>query len=509
MVITMLDRTEETYIDVAADSRKAKSRMSAKEWRDKYFRLAKIGSDTLSPVQWKFANTTSKFAYFRSGNQSGKSFSIAYLIALTATGRYPADYTGWKPKLRDGAYSAIIWVLSASNQMVRDGLQQLLLGDVASGNIGTGLIPRDSIVAVNRSHGLAGLVDFAVIKRDDGTLVKIAFKSYEQGREALQAEPVSLVVCDELLDDIDMWNELVARTTATSGIIRLTATEKLQASPVARFFNEGRKDAILIQGSVDDAVHLSPEQKEAAKSQYSSEAERNIRYYGLASQGGGSVFHVPVSEIIEPMNPATFPPWWKYMIAVDFSHFGQGEASSQFACVFMALDPSTGIIRIFDAFKMRGIVEQHVARIRTAGGMGIRIAWPHDGTQGQADGGNIASLYKKAGLNMLPTHATFENGGYNFESGVELINNLLSNRKLKVASHLAQWFEEYRMYERDDKGQVIKRADDLMSATRIGCMSIRNARILEEHRETIANLTPQPKRDKSLDWIWGDDDGRR
>lgn len=496
MVSNMLTRNPD-YIDVQADSRKARERISAKEWADKYFKLAKVGSDTLSKTQWKLVSSTSKFAYFRSGNQSGKSYAAAYLISITATGRYPSDYAGWKPKLRkDGAYAVTIWVLSVTGQMVRDGMQTLLLGDVVGGQVGTGLVPRDSIISVQMSRGIAGQVDYAVIKRDDGLFCKIAFKTYEQGRAAVQAEPVHLIALDELLDDIAMFYELIARTTSTSGILRLTATEKLQASPVARFFSENT-DCEIIQGSVDDAVHLTQDEKDAAKDQYKSEAERNIRYYGLPSQGGGSVFTIPISEIKEHMNPGEFPIYYKYLLACDFSHFGQGESSSQFACIFMALDPITQVIRIFDAFKMRGLVEQHVSRIVNGGGQGVPVAWPHDGTQGQADGTNIATLYKKAGLRMLHQHATFESGGYNFESGIELMNSLLATGRLKVASHLKAWFDEYSLYERDDQGQVIKRADDLMSATRIGCMMIRAARVLEEHRESINRGQPQYARGSS------------
>ena len=70
------------------------------------------------------------------------------------------------------------------------------------------------------ARGIGGLIDFVVIRRDDGLLSKISFKSAEQGRAALQAEPVNLVAIDELLSEMDVFTELQARTTATSGVIR-------------------------------------------------------------------------------------------------------------------------------------------------------------------------------------------------------------------------------------------------------------------------------------------------
>ena len=265
--------TGEDFIDVQRDAKKDRARLSAAEYRDKYFKLAKVH---WSAKQWSFINETGKFVYNRAANQSGKSYAVGGLTAYTATGIYPPEYTGWAPKLRtNGAYAVVIWVISTTSQMARDGLQTILLGDVAGADIGTGLIPKDNIVSLQMSRGVAGSVDFAVIRRNDGTLTKIAFKTYEQGRGALQAEAVSLVVCDELLDDLGIWNELIARTTTTGGRIRLTATERLQSSPVALWFRENAgPDVKTLSMSIDEAEHLSAEEKAAILASYKTEAER-------------------------------------------------------------------------------------------------------------------------------------------------------------------------------------------------------------------------------------------
>ena len=318
----------EDFIDVQRDAKKDRARLSAAEYRDKYFKLAKVH---WSLKQWEFINEIEKFVYNRGANQSGKSYAVGGLAAYTATGIYPSEYTGWAPKLRtNGAYAVVIWVISTTSQMARDGLQTILLGDVAGAEIGTGLIPKDNIVSLQMSRGVAGSVDFAIIRRSDGTLTKIAFKTYEQGRGALQAEAVSLVVCDELLSDLGIWNELIARTTTTGGRIRLTATERLQSSPVALWFRENAgPDVKTLSMSIDEAEHLNAEEKAAILASYKTEAERNTRYYGLPFQGGGSVFDTPISDIKERINPAQFPPYFKYLIATDFSHFGRSDTSSQ------------------------------------------------------------------------------------------------------------------------------------------------------------------------------------
>jgi hypothetical protein len=53
--------------------------------------------------------------------------------------------------------------------------------------------------------------------------------------------------------------------------------------------------------------------------------------------------------------------------------------------------------------------------------------------------------------------------------------------RFKVASHLSDWWEEFRLYHRKD-GLIQDINDDLLSATRYGVMSIRHA------------VTPAPER---------------
>jgi hypothetical protein len=47
--------------------------------------------------------------------------------------------------------------------------------------------------------------------------------------------------------------------------------------------------------------------------------------------------------------------------------------------------------------------------------------------------------------------------------------------RFKVASHLSDWFEEFRLYHRKDC-VIVKVNDDLMSATRIAVMGRRYAK---------------------------------
>ena len=46
--------------------------------------------------------------------------------------------------------------------------------------------------------------------------------------------------------------------------------------------------------------------------------------------------------------------------------------------------------------------------------------------------------------------------------------------RLKVFSNLGEWFEEFRLYHRKD-GLIVKERDDLLSATRVALMMLRQA----------------------------------
>ena len=81
---------------------------------------------------------------------------------------------------------------------------------------------------------------------------------------------------------------------------------------------------------------------------------------------------------------------------------------------------------------------------------------------------------------MLKSHATFpiardgKGGGNSVEAGVMEMFSRMQTGRLKVASHLTEWFEEFRLYHRDN-GKIVKLRDDLLSASRYAMMMLRSA----------------------------------
>jgi len=59
---------------------------------------------------------------------------------------------------------------------------------------------------------------------------------------------------------------------------------------------------------------------------------------------------------------------------------------------------------------------------------------------------------------------------------VQEMYDRMTTGRYKVAKHLKEWWEEFRIYHRKD-GQIVKLQDDLMSASRVGVMAKRYAKV--------------------------------
>jgi hypothetical protein len=230
---------------------------------------------------------------------------------------------------------------------------------------------------------------------------------------------------------------------------------------------------------LDDALHIPKEEHETILARY-SESERATRAYGSDLQGEGSVFVTPVDNIRQKIDPATLPEYVCWLWAVDFSHAGMSASAHPFAAVLLAHDPMTDVVLVVHAVRMhRALPALHVQQIKSHVCWDAPVSWPHDGARG-ADlrtGENFATVYKKLGLNMRPTHATFRDGGFALESGIAEMEARFATGRLKVASHLNEVLDEYVGYHRVD-GLIHKIDDDLLSAIRVGIMDLRYAKPL-------------------------------
>jgi len=90
---------------------------------------------------------------------------------------------------------------------------------------------------------------------------------------------------------------------------------------------------------------------------------------------------------------------------------------------------------------------------------------------------------------MLWERATFKDGSNGLEAGIMDMLDRMKTGRLKVFSHLGDWFDEFRMYHRKD-GLIVKERDDRISATRYAMMMLRHAAI-------------EPVDDTDYDWREG------
>ena len=226
--------------------------------------------------------------------------------------------------------------------------------------------------------------------------------------------------------------------------------------------------------TIDDAEHYTQEQREAIIASYPAH-EREARTKGVPTLGSGRIFAI-TDETIE-IDAFEIPEHWVQVCGIDF---GWDHPS---AAARIAWDRDNDVIYVTAAHRQREQTPLMFASTVKPWGDWLPWAWPHDGLQhDKGSGDQLAEQYKKQGLAMLDNRATHApkdgeeegSGGNGVEAGLmEMLDRMQSGR-FKVFKHLADWFEEFRMYHRKD-GKIVKMDDDLLSATRYAVMMKRHA----------------------------------
>jgi hypothetical protein len=254
---------------------------------------------------------------------------------------------------------------------------------------------------------------------------------------------------------------------------------------VRRFLNESNPDRAHVTMTIDDALHITPEERVRIIAGYAPH-EREARVKGIPMLGSGRVFPVAEERISE--EAFALPKHWPRICGIDFGW------DHPTAAAWLAWDRDTDVVHLYDCYRVREeTAVVHAAAIK-ARGEWIPVAWPHDGLQTEKSGGEtLAAQYKKLGLRMLDEQARFEDGGNSVEAGVMEMLNRFQTGRLKVASHLTEWFEEFRLYHRDN-GRLVKEYDDLLSATRYGLMMLKYARVQPDYSQSRVRMAD------GLDW---------
>ncbi len=395
------------------------------------------------------------------GNQLGKTLGAGYEVAMHLTGEYPEWWVGrrWDRPVTG-------WAAGVTGESTRDNPQRILLG--RPGAWGTGAIPKAAIVDTSSSRGLADAVDTIRVRHVSGDISTIQFKAYEKGREKWQGETLDFVWFDEEPPE-DIYTEGLTRTNATGGITFITFTPLLGITGVVKRFypsHSAMPGTHVTQMTIEDAAHYSPQQRAAIIASYPA-YERDARIKGIPQLGSGRVF--PIDEDELKCDAFPIPAHWTQIGGLDF---GWDHPS---AGVKLAWDRDSDTLYVIAAHRQREQTPAMFAAALKPWGNWLPWAWPHDGLQhDKGSGEQLAKQYKDQGLAMLPTRATFEDGTNGVEAGVAEMFDRMQTGRLKVFSHLAEWFEEFRLYHRKE-GLIVKEGDDLLSATRYAMMMKRFA----------------------------------
>lgn len=411
-------------------------------------------------AQFHEGGATHRERLFMAGNQLGKTLAGSMEAAMHATGLYPPDWKGFRFDKGN-----VGWAAGETGEAVRDSIQKLLLGRI--GSEGTGSIPGNCILELMQARGVSGLVDTIFVKHVTGDRSQITLKSYEKGREKWQAETLDWVWFDEEPPE-DIYLEGLTRTNATNGITWMTFTPlKGMSTVVKRFLTEKSPDRHVTQMTIEDAEHYTPEQRARIIASY-PEHIRKARAQGIPTLGSGAVFPIDEAEIREAS--IEIPDHWPRICGLDIG------IDHPTAAAWVAWDRDADTIHVYDAYSASGgVIPVHASAIKGRGDW-IPVSWPHDAHKrdGASTGEQWAALYAKEGVNMLPEHAQTEEHGNSTEPAVQDMLTRMQTGRFKVAAHLNDWWEEFRLYHRKD-GLIVRQNDDLMSATRYAVMMLRYA----------------------------------
>jgi phage terminase large subunit-like protein len=431
------------------------------------------------------AGATNKERCIIAANRVGKTMSSGAEAAIHATGLYPP---WWKGRRFEKATKG--WVGSVTNESSKDIIQPALLGtevaDPGHPDFGTGWIPGDKIIGKpsTRQAGVSDVVDTIQVKHVSGGQSSITLKTYEQGRAKWQGTARDWVWLDEE-PPMDIYTEALTRTLDTKGVVWLSFTPLLGPSEaVQHFLNAKPGQGIYVKNaSWEDAPHLDRAEREKLWQSYPAH-ERKTRSEGTPLLGSGAIF--PVDDDTLMTDPVEIKKWWRRINGIDFG------IDHPAAGAFCALDPEgPGTFYVYDCYRAAGETPiYHSAAMRKHGDW-IPTAWPHDGLQrDKGSGVALKDLYRKQGLYMLRDHAAYEDErGNHVEPGLIEMLEWMRTGRFKVFRHLTQWFEEKRLYHRKD-GQVQRKQDDILSATRMAFITRRKART-QPDATPIGNNVPR------------------
>ncbi len=394
-------------------------------------------------------------------NRVGKTEGIgAYEITCHLTGNYPAWWTGRRFQT---AISA--WAGGESNEAVRDILQTKLLGPPGKEDLyGTGMIPKDCLASFSRKSHTPNAVESIFVRHVSGGISILTLKSYEQGRRKWQGTEQHVIWLDEEPPQ-DIYEEALTRTMTVpgeehGGLLMATFTPLSGLTEVTLGFlpggdvpEEHEMRKYVVQIDWNDVPHLSEKAKAELLTSYHPH-QREARAKGRPVRGSGVIY--PVDEDAVKVRDFLIPAHWKRAYALDVGW-------NCTAAVWGAIDPDSGVMYVYACYKA-GQAEPpiHAGAIKGRGDWIPGTVDPASRGRSQRDGETLYQQYRDLRLSLTMA----DNRVHGEDGGIYQVWTALSTGMLKVFASCLPWFEEFRLYRRDEKGNIVKKDDHLMDTTR-------------------------------------------
>lgn len=436
-------------------------------------RLAVIKPNRTQAV---FINSTCHQNYMSGLNQvAGKSTALSIKASFHYTGLYPDWYRGHR--FTRPIHAAIG---SDTATMTRDLITDRLFGPY--GARGSGMVPEECIKQEDIESAKGGVkyqIDNARVKhftngKHDG-YSRVDVFSYAAGWSRRQGYSYDHIGIDEEPPDFRIYDELSARLNYTDGYLDIAATPTRGESEIWLLFkNDSGKTYRLIECTIDDCGHIDEAHKQRIRDKYKDHPFEELRVYGRPVSGYGIIYPYPDSLISEV--PFDIPDSWERIIGIDLPH-----TTGTFAAASIAFDRETDTAHVVGCYKAKGLNSPlYIEKLRGMGASTIPVAWPHDASRRDRDGGTVAGNYRRAGINMLssPAHQLRIDGTKSHATMpiIEEINERMLSGRFKVFTNCTEWLEEKRRYRHED-GKVLQGQDDhLLDATHKAMMMLRYAR---------------------------------
>lgn len=401
------------------------------------------------------ASLTHSQTAFIAANRTGKTLTGAYIMACHLTGDYPE---WWEGRRFLNAIEA--WAAGKTNIKTKEIQQKELLGP--DEDIGAGMIPKASIIKITKKHGITDAVESVTVRHKSGGVSVLTFKSYEQGRDGFEGTKKQVIWLDEEPKEPSIYSECLIRTADEHrpGIIYCTFTPLYGMSDIVLLFMPKGKpsadgvssddpDKFAIQTTWDDVPHLPASEKKRLWDGCLPH-EREARSKGIPSLGSGAIY--PYLEEDITCDVFAIPEWWS-------RGYGLDTGWEKTAAIWLAQDPDTNICYVYSEYYAgRQLPAVHASAIKARGNWMIGSADPAGSNQ--SDGKKMFDLYVEEGLSLIKADKRDREGG------ILKVSQALATGMLKIFKNCTNLLDEFRIYARDEHGEIIKKKDHALDAMR-------------------------------------------